>query len=595
MLSIKLKYQEVTRRVQLWRTSSSFQTLVGIAKEKFDICSDFIVFTYCDDEGDTIALSSDEDFTLCASDIMPDGRPKLRFTFQVIPKDPGPLLAPAAAQDVSSSKVIHESIECRGCSSKPIIGARFLCSVRPDYNVCEKCESRGQPYPMLKIYECTPHRFSIRRMPFTSHRIDRKPVPLVLESPFAQGQPVSFGDLVSAVARELFKRRSEKRAPQNLDAAAHVHLATKLPSDTVAKVDDEAKPVEGNSPVRSAGETVVEVGVDVEKLKQISPSEDATTRAETSEIEIPRNAPEKSPPDSSSSWSDIKDSDSVKSLSCAGTEKEVEATANETVFSIAKEMDSLLSSVPIAETKLNAEPSASESPLARNAAAKATETRLLISSRLISDITIPDYSVVQPRTMFTKVWLVKNEGPNDWPQGVKLVPSGGDLLCDANTAISVDSIAVGEMIQISIELTSPSKAGRYVAYFSLQGPDGSLFGQQFWVDIRITQSLVDLPSVKPKEVRKVTSSSDGLFYDVENEQMPSPKEMSKLEIDRAEWYAEIEELKNMGFFDEVASIRLLKEHTKWSLSKFPQLRGGPFRDTLPVVIDALLLNQKCKK
>jgi hypothetical protein len=50
------------------------------------------------------------------------------------------------------AKVVHPNLICDGCNADPIIGIRYKCTVRPEYDLCEKCESRIQPpYPMLKI------------------------------------------------------------------------------------------------------------------------------------------------------------------------------------------------------------------------------------------------------------------------------------------------------------------------------------------------------------------------------------------------------------------------------------------------------------
>ena len=47
---------------------------------------------------------------------------------------------------------VHEGVECDGCGVAPIIGARFKCSVRKDYDLCANCEAtKPQEYAMLKI------------------------------------------------------------------------------------------------------------------------------------------------------------------------------------------------------------------------------------------------------------------------------------------------------------------------------------------------------------------------------------------------------------------------------------------------------------
>jgi hypothetical protein len=47
---------------------------------------------------------------------------------------------------------VHENVECDGCGVCPIIGARFKCSVRKDFDYCANCEAtKDHEYAMLKI------------------------------------------------------------------------------------------------------------------------------------------------------------------------------------------------------------------------------------------------------------------------------------------------------------------------------------------------------------------------------------------------------------------------------------------------------------
>lgn len=49
-------------------------------------------------------------------------------------------------------QVVHEHITCDGCQRKPIIGARYKCSVCADFDYCEDCEATiDHPHPFLKI------------------------------------------------------------------------------------------------------------------------------------------------------------------------------------------------------------------------------------------------------------------------------------------------------------------------------------------------------------------------------------------------------------------------------------------------------------
>lgn len=47
---------------------------------------------------------------------------------------------------------VHENVECDGCGVAPIVGPRFKCSVRKDFDYCANCEAtKEHEYAMLKI------------------------------------------------------------------------------------------------------------------------------------------------------------------------------------------------------------------------------------------------------------------------------------------------------------------------------------------------------------------------------------------------------------------------------------------------------------
>lgn len=51
-------------------------------------------------------------------------------------------------------KTVHHGYTCDGCQTSPIVGIRYKCSVRPDYDLCEDCEAAMEtPHPMIKIRE----------------------------------------------------------------------------------------------------------------------------------------------------------------------------------------------------------------------------------------------------------------------------------------------------------------------------------------------------------------------------------------------------------------------------------------------------------
>lgn len=59
---------------------------------------------------------------------------------------------PAPDMTAEEAQAVHTNVECDGCGVNPIVGIRYKCTVRKNYDLCAKCEDRvDQEHPMLKI------------------------------------------------------------------------------------------------------------------------------------------------------------------------------------------------------------------------------------------------------------------------------------------------------------------------------------------------------------------------------------------------------------------------------------------------------------
>jgi transcriptional regulator with XRE-family HTH domain len=94
-------------------------------------------------------------------------------------------------------------------------------------------------------------------------------------------------------------------------------------------------------------------------------------------------------------------------------------------------------------------------------------------SVLVSE-TVPDGTIVDPGSVFTKAWTVHNAGTADWHdrwltrQGDPGVP--GWLASPRQ--VPVPDTAAGALVTVSVELTSPRLAGSFTAYFKMTDSDG---------------------------------------------------------------------------------------------------------------------------
>jgi len=55
-------------------------------------------------------------------------------------------------EEEKKGPVVHSGVTCDGCKRYPIVGIRYKCSVCPDFDFCEECESKvDHPHEFLKI------------------------------------------------------------------------------------------------------------------------------------------------------------------------------------------------------------------------------------------------------------------------------------------------------------------------------------------------------------------------------------------------------------------------------------------------------------
>lgn len=94
---------------------------------------------------------------------------------------------------------------------------------------------------------------------------------------------------------------------------------------------------------------------------------------------------------------------------------------------------------------------------------------------VILDVPVQDGTEVMPGTHFTKTWLVTNRGTCDWGDGYALVHSGGETF-GAIEEQALPYVPAGEIVEISLRMTAPDRAGEYAGEWLLRNPAGARFG-----------------------------------------------------------------------------------------------------------------------
>jgi len=114
------------------------------------------------------------------------------------------------------------------------------------------------------------------------------------------------------------------------------------------------------------------------------------------------------------------------------------------------------------------------------------------AASFVSDVTYPDGANVSLGGTFTKTWRIKNVGTCTWSTAYSIVFVSGERFGAPNAVSMPGSVAPGQTIDISINLTAPSNGGRYRGDWKLRNASGALFGvgstatSNFYVDVNIT-------------------------------------------------------------------------------------------------------------
>jgi hypothetical protein len=111
----------------------------------------------------------------------------------------------------------------------------------------------------------------------------------------------------------------------------------------------------------------------------------------------------------------------------------------------------------------------------------ATPTPSCYHLRWVNDVTIPDFSKMNPGESFTKTWLVVNNGSCAWKPGFQFAFYGGDPMGGSNYTLT-DTINPGKQIELSIPMTVPQGTGVVISTWRMSVNDW-FFGDALTVKI----------------------------------------------------------------------------------------------------------------
>jgi hypothetical protein len=112
-------------------------------------------------------------------------------------------------------------------------------------------------------------------------------------------------------------------------------------------------------------------------------------------------------------------------------------------------------------------------------------------AQFISDVTVPDGTSFAPGIGFSKTWRLKNVGTCTWTN-YSIMFDTGEKMGGPDSALIPTTVAPGQTVDITLNLTSPTTAGTFRGYWKLKNSTGVPFGigsagtKSFWVEIKVT-------------------------------------------------------------------------------------------------------------
>jgi len=116
------------------------------------------------------------------------------------------------------------------------------------------------------------------------------------------------------------------------------------------------------------------------------------------------------------------------------------------------------------------------------------------SARFISDVTVPDGTTYTPGATFRKTWQLRNNGTCTWSTSYALIFDHGEQMGAPSVVNFPTSVAPGQTVDLSLDMTAPSNTGHYFGYWKLRNASNVNFGidttgdNTFWVEIYVSSS-----------------------------------------------------------------------------------------------------------
>src|SRR5512142_417149 len=113
-------------------------------------------------------------------------------------------------------------------------------------------------------------------------------------------------------------------------------------------------------------------------------------------------------------------------------------------------------------------PIATTQPPANTQPPAATPTSNCDSAAFVSDVTIPDNTVVNAGDNYTKTWRLKNSGTCSWTPSYAVVFVSGQQMNGPAVQALTGNVNPGQTVDLTVNLTAPSTNGTFTGNWGLR-------------------------------------------------------------------------------------------------------------------------------
>jgi len=469
--------------------------------------------------------------------MIPPGQERV---FQVDPNNLTSVLQQAESEIAREEpdRVRHRGITCDVCDMSPIVGPRYKCAVRSDYDLCQSChEKSDSKYAMIKIRQ--PTRVS-NEGPFLGLREFARECRRH-HSPGCGADNGNWRQFVPPFAQQFMPPHHNAQQSENCGP----HQNSQRPGNCGFQPQQFVPPafqgfVPAGCPMFAQQNNGEEQAQRRRPCRFRRGGRGGRRRCHgrvSGEKRCQKRCPEQSNIE--------RQSTDVQSAQPKVEEKKTELKEKKkAIFEQKSKIQAL---------KREAKKCRKELKMMKKQEKK---EKVVFKADVVDHLDINEKSVQNGGHVVLKTWKVKNTGNSAWGDQVSVEFVKGDqaLLVPGYEVLRVDNTNPGDVAYVRTMLNVPSVAGRYVVVYRLKNSDGKKFGQKLRTIV-----IVEEPEEDDSDVGVVNDFDEGadknVFEDTESvasavESVPESKVVELEPVkDDFQFAAELSTLKSMGFDD----------------------------------------------